>query len=59
MIKMRDAHHADISNDFMLEYIQPNPLKTLVERLGSLFYETLVCFEKDIEVCCFVLFSIK
>ena len=39
MIKMRDTNHADISNDVMLEYIQPNPLKTLSRDSVTLFYK--------------------
>ena len=29
MIKVRDVNHADISHDYVWEYIQPNPLKDL------------------------------
>ncbi len=40
MIKMRGSiYHADISNGLMLEYIQPNPLKTLSRDSVTLFYK--------------------
>ena len=44
MIKMRDAYHADIANDLMLEYIQPNPLKTLSRDSVTFVYKGLRAF---------------
>ena len=40
IIKMRDSNHADISNDYMLEYIQPNPLK-IGHKAYRFFYNNL------------------
>ena len=37
---MRDSNHADISNDYMLEYIQPNPLK-IGHKAYRFFYNNL------------------